>query len=172
MNRDQHYAYSLVELLVTLTILVVLMAVAVPGFTSHVQRTRQNTHVDEMLAALYFSRGEAVTRRTTISLCDDMKKCSSKRWRGQLVVFVDSNQNGRLDESETILRTMQITPPYSWHWSNFRSQNHIAFKSNGMTNSLNGTFTLCREDAAERAIVINVAGRAKLESPPADNRCE
>lgn len=172
MNRDQHNAYSLVELLVALTILSILMAVALPGFTSHLQRTRQNIHIDEMLAALYFSRGEAVSRRTTISLCDDIEKCSSKRWRGQLVIFVDSNQNGRLDDGETILRTVQISPPYSWHWSNFRSQNHIAFKSNGMTHSLNGTFTLCRENTAERAIVINVAGRARLESPPDDGRCE
>lgn len=172
MNPDQQRAYSLVELLITLAILGIVVTIVIPGFSNHVQQTRQSTQVDEMLAVLYFSRGEAVSRRTTVSLCDDMESCNSKRWQGQLVVFVDSNQNGRLDEGEIALRTLQIAPSYSWHWSNFRSQNHIAFKSNGMTHSLNGTFTLCRENTAERAIVINVAGRARLESPPDDGRCE
>lgn len=172
MNLDQQKAYSLVELMVTLAILGIVVTTAIPGLSNHVQQTRQGTHVDEMLAILYFTRGEAVTRRTTVSLCDDMESCNSKRWQGQLVVFVDSNQNGRLDEGEIVLRTLQIARSYSWNWSNFRSQNHIAFNSNGMTHSLNGTFTLCHESSATQAIVINVAGRTRLESSSDDSRCE
>ena len=172
MNRDQQKALGLVELLVTLTVLAVLMMIAVPSFSYHIDRTQKTTHVHEMLAALHYSRGEAVARRTTISLCDGMEECGTRRWKNQLVVFLDGNESGQIDEGANILRTLQIAPSYSWHWSNFRRQNHISFKSNGMTHSLNGTFTLCRKSTAVRSIVVNVAGRARLDTPSDNSRCE
>ncbi|TBU92957.1 GspH/FimT family pseudopilin [Phytopseudomonas dryadis] len=172
MNRDQQKALSLVELLVVVILLAVFLAIATPSFSSYLQRTQQTTHLDEMLAALHFSRSEAVSRRVTVSLCDGIEDCGTRRWKTQLIVFTDANQNGRFDADEVLLRTLQIAPPYSWNWSNFRSQNHISFKSNGMTYSLNGTFTLCREATAVRSIVINVAGRTRLDTPSGDSNCK
>ncbi|MGP0172028.1 GspH/FimT family pseudopilin [Pseudomonas sp. NCHU5208] len=171
MIQNRQRAYSLVELLISLVILGIFMTIVIPGFSSHVQQAQEKAYVDDMLAALHFSRIEAVTRRTTVSLCDNIDACSN-RWQNQLVVFIDSNQSGRLDESEIALRTLPISPPYSWNWSNFRNQNHIAFKSNGMTHSLNGTLTLCHGATAKYAIVINIAGRTRLESTSDDSRCE
>ena len=172
MNRDQQKAVGLVELLATLMVLAILMAVAIPSFSSHMQRTQQTTHVNELLTALHFSRAEAVARRTTVSLCEGIDDCGTRRWENQLIIFADHNHNGRIDEGEPILRTVRIAPAYSWHWSNFRSRSHISFKSNGMTHSLNGTFTLCRETTAVRSIVVNVAGRARLDTPNDNTNCE
>ncbi|OLU20769.1 pilus assembly protein [Pseudomonas sp. PA1(2017)] len=172
MNRDRQRAVGLVELLVALTLLAILMTIAVPSFSGHVQRTQQATHVNDLLTALHFSRAEAVTRRTTVSLCDGIDDCGTRRWENQLIIFADHNHNGRIDEGEPILRTLQIAPAYSWYWSNFRARNHISFKSNGMTHSLNGTFTLCRETTAVRSIVVNVAGRTRLDTPNDNARCE
>lgn len=172
MYGYQQRAVGLVELLVILTLLAILMAIAVPNFSNHIQRTQQATHVNELLTALHFSRAEAVARRTTVSLCDGIDDCGSRRWQNQLIIFADHNRNGRVDEGEPILRTLHIASTYSWHWSNFRAQNHISFKSNGMTHSLNGTFTLCREATAVRSIVVNVAGRTRLDTPNDNARCE
>lgn len=172
MNRDQQRAVGLVELLITLTLLAVLTAIAAPSFSSHMQRTQQSTHVNELLTALHFSRAEAVTRRTTVSLCEGIDDCGTRRWQNQLIIFADHNHNGRVDEGEPILQTLRIAPAYSWYWSNFRARNHISFKSNGMTHSLNGTFTLCREATAVRNVVVNVAGRTRLDNPSDNARCE
>lgn len=172
MQRDQQKGLGLVELLVALTVLAVLMTIAVPSFSGHVQRTQQATHVNELLAALHYSRSEAVTRRTTVSLCDGIDDCGTRRWENQLIIFADHNHNGRIDAGEPILRTLQIASAYSWNWSNFRAQNHISFKSNGMTHSLNGTFTLCRETTAVRSVVVNVAGRTRLDMPDDNSSCQ
>lgn len=172
MNRDQQKGLTLAELLVALTLLAVLMTLAVPSFSGYMHRTQKVTHVNEMLTALHFSRAEAVTRRTTVSLCAGIDDCGTRRWQNQLIIFADHNHNGLIDEGEPILRTLQIAPAYSWYWSNFRARNHISFKSNGMTHSLNGTFTLCREATAVRSIVVNVAGRTRLDTPNDNARCE
>ncbi|XXF08203.1 GspH/FimT family pseudopilin [Pseudomonas sp. D2-3] len=172
MNGYQQRAVGLVELLITLTLLAVLTAIAAPSFSSHMHRTKQATHVNELLTALHFSRAEAVARRTTVSLCDGIDDCGTRRWQNQLIIFADHNHNGRVDEGEPILRSLRIAPAYSWHWSNFRSRNHISFMSNGMTHSLNGTFTLCREATAVRNVVVNVAGRTRLDTPNDNASCE
>lgn len=169
-NRDQ--GFTLIELLVTLTVLAIMLAIAVPSFTESLESTRQRTQVNQLLADLNFARGRAITMRRPVSLCAGALGCDGVAiWSGQILIFDDLEANGTVDEKDVTLRTTPIAASHTWKWRNFRQQKYMTFKPDGTTHSLNGTFVLCRQGAALRKIVINITGRARLDSPNADDLC-
>jgi type IV fimbrial biogenesis protein FimT len=169
-NREQ--GFTLVELMITLTVLAIVLAIAVPTFTTTMNSIRQRTQVNQLLADLHFARSRAITSRQPVSICAGASGCDGlARWSGQVVVFDDLNADGVLDELDTLLRTSAVASSHSWTWRNFRKQRHMTFKPDGTTHSLNGTFVLCRQDTKLKKIVINVTGRARLDAPTADDHC-
>lgn len=169
MLPTRQQAFSLIELLTTLVVLGILLSIALPSLSTHIQHSRQTTQVNLMLGALYYARAKAITSRTMVSLCAGDSSCGdSTRWHQQILIFSDTNRDGHFDEGDSLLHVASLAENYSWNWSNFRNQKHMSFKANGATHALNGTFTLCQNTQAIKRVVINLSGRAKLE-PPTDS---
>jgi type IV fimbrial biogenesis protein FimT len=61
--------FSLIELMVTITVLAVLSAIALPSFRSLMRRNNVATQVNGLLADLQFARSEAISTRSLVSLC-------------------------------------------------------------------------------------------------------
>ncbi len=61
--------FTLVEILVTIAVASVLLAVAVPSFNELVVSNRLTTQSNDMVAAINFARSEAIKRNRSISLC-------------------------------------------------------------------------------------------------------
>jgi type IV fimbrial biogenesis protein FimT len=81
MNRTD--GFTLIELMVTLALAVILLALAVPSFRNTVQNNRATTTANELLTALSTARSEAIKRNETISLCSSANgtSCaSSTNW--------------------------------------------------------------------------------------------
>lgn len=72
-RRSDMHGFTLIELMVTLALLTIVVAIAVPNFTFFVQKTRLQSKADELVGLLNYARTEAVTRGTTatISIDDD-----------------------------------------------------------------------------------------------------
>ncbi|MCQ4322062.1 GspH/FimT family pseudopilin [Stutzerimonas stutzeri] len=169
-NRNQ--GFTLIELLITLTLFGIVLAIAVPGFTRALESTHQRTLVNQLLADLNFARSRAITTRQMVSLCAGDARCDDlARWREQIIIFDDTNANGVLDGDESPVRISSLAARHEWNWGNFRNQRYMSFKPDGTTHSLNGTFTLCRENQALETIVINITGRTRLGSPTDNKHC-
>lgn len=169
-NQDQ--GFTLVELLITLSVLAIMVTIGIPTFTSSLESVRQRTLVNQLLADLNFARSRAITTRQPVSLCAGISGCDNQpMWSGHVLIFDDLDANGAIDEVDATLRTTAVTASHSWKWRNFRQQRHMTFKPDGTTHSLNGTFILCRQDTPLKKIVINVTGRARLDAPKADDLC-
>jgi type IV fimbrial biogenesis protein FimT len=165
-------AYSLLELLTTLCVMALVLGFASPSLATLLQQNRQTDSINQMHAHLNYAREKAISSRSVVSLCTGSNTCEDTRiWAKHILVFQDSNRNGQLDQGETLLKVATIDASHRWNWTNFRQQKHMAFKPNGTTDSLNGTFTLCETSRAIRTVVINITGRAKLETPVNSDKC-
>jgi type IV fimbrial biogenesis protein FimT len=172
MKHSQLRAFSLIETLVALTVLSSLISIAIPSLSSIIQSSRQTTQTNQLIGALNYARSAAIANREMVSLCAGNTNCShSTRWREKILIFRDLNRDGQLNQGDTLLVVASLAENYSWNWSNFRNQNHMSYKPDGTTHSLNGTFTLCLQDHPTRAVVINAAGRARLSSPKKASTC-
>ena len=61
--------FTLVEMIVTLVILAILAAVAIPSFTQMLHRGGVSSASNALLADLAYARTEAVSRHTNVSVC-------------------------------------------------------------------------------------------------------
>jgi type IV fimbrial biogenesis protein FimT len=62
-------AYTLIELMVTISILAILIAIAVPSFSSTIRDSRIASLSSELQGALQLARSEAVKRRVNVVIC-------------------------------------------------------------------------------------------------------
>ena len=54
--------FTLIELMVTLTVMAILLSIAAPSFTSLMAANRMSTQTNEFIGALNLARSEAVRR--------------------------------------------------------------------------------------------------------------
>jgi len=97
---------TLIELLISLSIAVVLLAGAVPAFRGMLERLRLTTTTNELVLAINLARTEATSRHGRVAIVPQAPGDWASGWH----VFIDRNDNGVLDPDEAILRTFEAIP--------------------------------------------------------------
>ncbi len=153
---------TLIELIVTISIAGILIAVSVPSFTVAIQNTRMATQINTLQTSLSLARSEAVKRNNNITICQSSNGSScTGNWQNGWIVFVDSNFDGAVD-GEEILRVQGVIAGSNTLTFN---QTRVIYANNGIAISgLNGVFTLCdlRGAASAKSLVIGPSGRPRL----------
>lgn len=84
-------AFTLIELMISILVLLVLVAVAVPSFTDLLARNRLSGQANELLTVIQLARSEAIKQNQTIRLCKanaELDDCSaaSGAWDGWVLI--------------------------------------------------------------------------------------
>ena len=170
---------TLIELLVTLSVALILLGVAVPSFQSVIRINRIATLTNELTSSLQLARSEAVTRGTRVTVCKSSDPLSTTPscettadWQNGWLIFVDPTNPGTLDSGEILLKVAQpqsnnasITPKNSQ--TNF--EDYVSFISTGSSRgsddaadpdslSAGGTLSVCLAPEM-RDITLNGVGR-------------
>ena len=99
--------FTLVELLITIVVASILIAVAVPAFSSFVQNNRIAAQTNELVTAIATARSEAIKRKQDVTVCNssDGATCTGS-WSQGWILFTDTNSNGTVDagDNDTVLR--------------------------------------------------------------------
>jgi type IV fimbrial biogenesis protein FimT len=159
--------FTLLELLATMAIATVFLTVVPSSFNSILTAVRLKSQMYDFNGALDFARSEAVKRGTYVTVCPslDQATCgpSGTGWVNGWIVFVDSNNNQTLDNTEgSPLRTAAaLISNYSIKGTAATTlHSYITFDSKGRS-SASGVFILCKSGAINpsRAILIAASGR-------------
>lgn len=103
--------FTMIELMVVVSILATLTALAAPSFTPLIERWRVRQSVEEMTSTLYFARSEAVKRgggiviRKIPNSATCTRASTNAAWGCGWIVFSDTNRNGAQDVGEPTLQT-------------------------------------------------------------------
>jgi type IV fimbrial biogenesis protein FimT len=158
--------FTLVELLVTMAIMAVLLAVVVPTFKETRQANQLASYVNTLHASLILARGEAVKRNGRVVVCksaDGAACVTAGRWDQGWIVFWDSDNDAVLDAGETLIQR-QTSLVSGFHLTgNNNVENYISFRETGAANP--GTFTLCQQSSSStkaRQLIVSSAGRPRI----------
>jgi type IV fimbrial biogenesis protein FimT len=114
MNREfvrRHLlGFTLLELMVAITIGALLLGIGIPSFRSYLRSAELTSTANDLLGSFYLARGEAVKRRRNVVVCFSAvpeattPACSAGVRRAGWVVFQDTNANRTVDAGEAILQ--------------------------------------------------------------------
>lgn len=155
--------FTLIELMLTITVLAVLLGLAVPSFVETVRNNRLIAQNNEFIGALNLARSEALKRSGSVSLCAsaDQATCSGVLdWTTGYIVFDDANANGTADGTDTVLQAWAAAPPE--FTLNAANRSFIRFGATGTSASGAETFNLIRTGCVglkARRIDIGMVGR-------------
>ncbi len=103
MGKKQQ-GLTLIELMVTLAVAIILVAVGMPLFSGIVANNRATTQANTFLSAFKLARSEAVKRGTDVSVCAIADPAASPvvcgtsaNWGNGLLVFTDLSTAGVVD---------------------------------------------------------------------------
>lgn len=156
LNRDQ--GFTLIELVITLTLLAIVANIAVPALDGLLTRNRQQALMEQVASVLNNARAEAILQRRTIEVCgsSDGKTCSASWSSGWLVRTSD----------DRILQLIQLPSHDALRWKGF--QQGIRFRNNGSSPTGNGRFYQCHKQEVAWQLVLNRQGRLR-QTTAADN---
>ena len=164
---------TLTELLITLAVAAVVLAMATPSLRDLMLDNRVTAQANAFLTSLNLARSEAVKRGLRVVVCNstDGARCAgAEDWNGGWIVFVDRNENGQVDpDPDPALDepVLQVHGPLSGGlrlFGNAPVAARVGYTPAGFAVQM-GSLALCaprREDDHGRAVIINNTGRARI----------
>lgn len=174
-HRKPDNGFTLIELIVALTIAGILIALAAPAMQTFIQDQRLTNQANEFITDLNIARSEAVKRGSSnIVICKQggtaaSPSCStSATWSAGRVVFVDTDSDGVIDSNETILRITETLDGSNTLNSIGTTTNNFTFSSTGLTTLATGTeiamrFCDSRGSTKGVTVYVNFTGRARID---------
>lgn len=158
--------YTLLELLVTLSIIAILSAIAVPSFDGVMNKTKQSSELNGFLSELHLARSEAIKRSRQIVVCpsNNGSDCGADNtWSLGRIMFIDNNRNNTRDNNDEILRITDAIETGLSIQASANISTNIRYRSDGMAAEV-GELTVCdkRGSSSAQAIIINATGRPQI----------
>jgi len=104
----------LIELLVTLAVVGVLTAVAMPQLGSLMAGRAASSAADDLAESLRLARSEAIKRGMPVSVCSTadpnattLACATTASWRTGWVMFADQDNNGTLASTEAVIKVFK-----------------------------------------------------------------
>lgn len=167
MKISISFGFTLIELMVTLSVVSVVLAFGVPSFQTLIQNNRMSSKINELVADVNLARSEAIKRGSPVTFCKgnasatDCSTDSSAPWTSGWIVFLDKNGNISVDAStDMVLRVHGALTGLSSLKYNV-SLKRINFDADGFTNNI-GTFTFC--DSRNQPKGLKLANTGRLRS--------
>lgn len=164
---------TLIELLVSLALLGILSALALPSYRQMIQTQSADRLRDDLFAALTSARNQAMTLGLPVAICSAANpftaqpadlSCASpgKNWSAGWFVFIDLNEDRKHQPDERVLSVYEDTPVdvdlgYTLNYG-------IRFDRQGRSRGSNGTFKI-RQGSIDyfECVVLSATGRLRFE---------
>jgi len=157
---------TMIELLVTMTVLGLLAMVAVPSFNEAILSNKLSSFSNTFMASAQLARSEAIKRNASMTMCrsaDGTSCASSGGWQQGWIVFNDRNGDGDIDSDETrVLHQQSIGSEYLFTGDQYT----LVFRATGLA-STSASLKLCKATPSpgsqERTLSVSATGRVSAD---------
>ncbi|MFC4953840.1 GspH/FimT family protein [Acinetobacter puyangensis] len=160
--------FTLIELMITILILVVIITISAPHFSSIFALIESKKVSTTIQTVLRESRDYAFSHRKRIAICGSHNgiTCDEQAWGMGLLVFHDKTSNRIRDPHEDIYQFLHFDLKYgNLNWKGFGIGGNIVFQPDtGLPRGSNGSFYYCANLSENtRRIVVSPMGHSRIE---------
>ena len=156
--------FTLVELVLTLTVAAILVAIAIPQLGQFLRSHRLSTDVNDLVADISYARSEGLKRTINVGVCksDNRATCTaSGSWASGWIVFVDADSSGGWTAGDQVLRAHDPLPASISVAA--AAADTLYYNSQALLESGVGPYTFCSAQIGQsRTISILAGGRATV----------
>lgn len=157
--------FTLIELIVTMTIIGILVALAAPGMQSFSSSNRLTTQINDLLADISLARSESIKRNAAAGICvtaaNGTSCVSSGNWANGWLIYYCSSASTTCPSASKV--TIKAREPLTGNNTLTTPGDEIAFSKSGMLSSGAGQVTLTDpKTGGKRIVCISSTGRPML----------
>jgi type IV fimbrial biogenesis protein FimT len=160
--------FTLIELMIALSIVGILLAIAVPSFREAMMNVRISAQTNDLMTDLSVARSEAVKRSLPVLLCTskDGLACGGS-WSDGWIVFVDADNDAAVSNGDLVMKSRPAAEGNNSIVATAGTDtlSAVSYRPTGLTGNKNVVkFSICDSRTATksgREIEITVTGRAK-----------
>ena len=162
--------FTLIELVVTLTIVGILATIAAPSMSSFIQNNRLRTQVSDFVVDLNFARSEATKQKSNVAICagNTIVGCdATKAWQDGRLVFIDADNSSSFNAGDTILRSHEALEGNNTLANKTTSGKILIFNSSGSVanpGTGDGTYAFCDRRGASLGRGVEVLNTGRVRS--------
>jgi type IV fimbrial biogenesis protein FimT len=168
--------FTTVELLVTMVVIAILLAIGVPSYKYMTNSSRMSSEINGLLGDLQYARSEAIREGQTVSLCvsSDGVTCSgSTSWQKGWIVFPDPNRTDTPAAGSTLRQQSAFTGITPDTLTSSTAISAVSFNRDGFAQSVGGaafaatTLTLHEKTSSKnytRCLLVSAMGLMQTET--------
>lgn len=168
MNQNNTYClygkgFTLVELMVTLSVIAILVTVGIPALGEFVHDTQQKTAFSKLISAYAFARQEAVHRGKGVSICPVKRikptQCTNN-WSEGVLIYINKAGGSKFQAGDEKLKFVLFPENITLDWK----KNTYLMTINPEGGTAAGSFTLKKTDGSSPfKLIISSIGRSRIE---------
>ncbi|HEY7772110.1 MAG TPA: GspH/FimT family pseudopilin [Marinagarivorans sp.] len=163
---QQATGFTLLELMVTISIMAIIAGIAVPSYQGLIQNNQLRAASHAFYGSLVLARSEAVKNNLPVAMCKstDSASCAgSGTWDDGWLIYIDADNDGSLDSGEMILDSHSGLQNLTLRATD-ANLHQLIYQPDG-TQRVATHFNVCIDDDASRGskIAIGLTGRPSAE---------
>jgi type IV fimbrial biogenesis protein FimT len=168
--------FTLIEVMVVITIVAVLMALAIPSYQYVTSANRISGEVNGLLGDMQYARSEAIKEGQTVTVCSSANPtapsptCSgATTWQTGWIVFSDVNGNGTVDAPQDIILRVERAFSFGDTFNANNGMSTVTFNREGFALGLANKVTVTLHAAvattgSTRCLQITIVGQLTTET--------
>lgn len=168
--------FTLLELMVAISVAAVLLTMGVPSFTSTIRQNCAVSGANALLGVLTLARSEALKRGGHVTVCKsgDGHACargSSVSWTQGFLIFAETGAIGTLEAGEDVIAA-QMPMNTCGSVSTNSYANYISFDENGKANTNGSFFIRAQGDGSVNRTVSVFVSRVRVCDSAHEKNCK